>query len=167
MIRTRQKDISNFVRRNESRKQVKLSIFSTHCSCLIYLWLLGALHMIPSVIYSFPHNSRCVVCILDYPTLPLIMRETYLIIPFALDRRRMKERKHLQQWFQFLILIAITIITVIEMKIYQLMSLIPLETLSFISKAASWLFMSNIVEDTVVKEYILIVSKEDTKSLFA
>ena len=104
MIRTRQKDISNFVRRNESRKQVKLSIFSTHCSCLIYLWLLGALHMIPSVIYSFPHNSRCVVCILDYPTLPLIMRETYLIIPFALDRRRMKERKHLQQWFQFLII---------------------------------------------------------------
>ena len=55
------------------------------------------------------------------------------------------------------------------MKIYQLMSLIPLETLSrlFRKQHHDFLCLCNIVVDTVVKEYILIVSEDTNKSLFA
>merc|ERR1719232_1821262 len=88
MIRTRQERYLQFCKKKRRQKRSNFPFFP-HSVGLIYLWLLGALHMIPSVIYSFPHNRTDVLCafwIILY-ILPSLTRETYLIIPFALDRK--------------------------------------------------------------------------------
>lgn len=103
-------------------------------------------------------QNRCVVCILDYPlhtTLPYA--RNIFNYPFcSWQKRRMKERKHLQQWFQFLI---------IDYYYRNRDENISTDVFDFLFYLESGFFMTfHIQRSTVVKEYISDSIQRDTKA---